>query len=96
MPTDYDFVQLYVRLEKLDAELKELREEVGQIKWYQQHGTTGPVAFSSAQPGHGAAYVGVLDYLSDKPLQWPNESYKDYLKRIGEYNEASAFEDDTK
>jgi hypothetical protein len=24
----------------------------------------------------------------DKPPKWPNESYTDYLKRIGEYNEA--------
>ena len=32
MATDYDFVQLYVRLEKLDKELKELRNEVGEIK----------------------------------------------------------------
>lgn len=65
MPTDYDFVQLYVRLEKLDKELKDLRKELGEIKWYQQHGTTGPVALSSAQPGDGAAYLGVFDYLSD-------------------------------
>lgn len=50
MPTDYDFVQLYVRLEKLDAELKELRKEVGEIKWYQQHGTAGSVAYSTTQP----------------------------------------------
>lgn len=32
----------------------------------------------------------------NKPVQWPGEPYTDYLKRIGEYNEASAFEDDTK
>lgn len=32
MPTDYDFVQLYVRLEKLDKELKELRKEIGEVK----------------------------------------------------------------
>lgn len=28
----------------------------------------------------------VQDFL-DTPKQWPNESYTDYLKRIGQYNE---------
>jgi hypothetical protein len=32
----------------------------------------------------------------DKPAQWPNEPYTDYLKRIGEYNEAMIYEDDSK
>lgn len=63
--TDTDLVLIYKRFKEIDAELKELRKEVGEIKWYQQHVTTSPVAFSSAQPGHGAAYVGVFDYLSD-------------------------------
>ena len=48
-------------------------------------------------------YVGV-DELDTRrifnPPQWPNESYTDYLKRIGEYNEASSdnenFEDSFK
>ena len=52
-----------------------------------------------AQPGHGASYVDVIEYLS-KPPQWPNESRTDYLKRIGQYNEASSdnenFEDSYK
>lgn len=63
--TETDLILIYKRFEEIDRELKDLRKEVGEIKWYQQHGTTGAVAFSSARPGHGAAYVGVFDYLSD-------------------------------
>lgn len=48
--SDYDFIQLYKKLEVLDRELKELRREVGEMKWYQQHGTTGAVAYSAKVP----------------------------------------------
>jgi len=48
--SDYDFIQLYKKLEVLDRELKELRAEVNQIKWYQQHGTNGAVAYSATTP----------------------------------------------
>lgn len=34
--------------------------------------------------------VNAMGKLQDFPLQWPNESYTDYLKRIGQYNEASS------
>lgn len=27
------------------------------------------------------------------PLQWPNESHTDYLKRIGQYNEAQSIDE---
>jgi hypothetical protein len=51
---------------------------------------------------------GVVDYNfysrqfvnNGLPTQWPNESHTDYLKRIGQYNEASSdnenFEDSFK
>lgn len=29
---------------------------------------------------------------NEKPTRWPNESYEDYLKRIGEYNVAQSDE----
>lgn len=35
---------------------------------------------------------GGVEYL-DKPTRWPNESYEDYLKRIGEYNVAQSDEE---
>lgn len=30
---------------------------------------------------------------NEKPTRWPNESYTDYLKRIGEYNTAQSDEE---
>ena len=35
---------------------------------------------------------GGVEYL-DKPTRWSNESYTDYLKRIGEYNLAQSDEE---
>lgn len=84
--TETDLILIYKRFEEIDRELKELREEVGQIK-RNQNTFIKPIMVK---------LNGDIDHLDDKPLQRPNESYKDYLKRIGEYNEASAFEDDTK
>jgi len=84
--SDFDITQLYQKFIEVDRELKLLREEVGHIKLNQN------ILFKPTM----VKLSGDIDYLDDKPLQWPNESYKDYLKRIGEYNEASAFEDDTK
>lgn len=36
---------------------------------------------------------GQVERFNDTPPQWPNESHTDYLKRIGQYNEASLLED---
>ena len=32
---------------------------------------------------------GQVEHFNNTPPQWPNESRTDYLKRIGQYNEAS-------
>jgi len=50
---------------------------------------------------HDHKHVGVdTPEVYINPPQWPNESYTDYLKRIGQYNEASSdnenFEDSYK
>lgn len=34
-----------------------------------------------------------IQAFNEKPPQWPNESYTDYLKRIGEYNVAQSDEE---
>ena len=40
----------------------------------------------------GDAYL-VYGNSDGKPPRWPNESYEDYLKRIGEYNTAQSDEE---
>ncbi len=35
----------------------------------------------------------ILKEFNQKPSRWPNESYEDYLKRIGEYNTAQSDEE---
>ena len=42
---------------------------------------------------HDHPHVGVSDVVrefNNTPPQWPNESHTDYLKRIGQYNEAQS------
>ncbi len=48
--TDLDIMNLYQKWIELDRELKELRNEVNQMKWYAQHGTNGAVAYSATEP----------------------------------------------
>lgn len=101
--SDRDIDELFRRFADLDRELKDLRTEVNQLKWYQQHGTNGAVAYSASTPPVFNS-DGTQDYNfykrhfvnNDKPAQWPNEPYTDYLNRIGEYNEAMIYEDDSK
>lgn len=84
--SDRDIDELFRRFADLDRELKELKAEVGEIKRFQ------PVAIGPIQFGQPR----ILGRDNDKPAQWPNESYTDYLKRMGEYNEAMNYEDDSK
>lgn len=83
--SDRDIDELFRRFADLDRELKELKVEVGEIK-KNQFIPVGPIEFRINKP----------DKIPDKPAQWPNEPYTDYLKRIGEYNEAMIYEDESK
>lgn len=101
MATDFDITNLYQKWIELDGELKELRTEVNQLKWYaasqtQQHGTNGAVAYSATTANKQWVPQWEENLEPTKPSQWPNEPYTDYLKRIGEYNEAMIYEDNTK
>lgn len=43
---------------------------------------------------HDHKHVGInSEEVRTNPLQWPNESYTDYLKRIGQYNEAQSIDE---
>lgn len=93
--SDFAIQDLFRKFIELDRELKELRQEVGEIKWSINHGTTGAVAYSAntpmqnnrypgeeewredlkiidGPPGHGASYMGVIEYLSD------NEKFEEF------------------
>lgn len=78
--SDRDIEELFRRFAELDRELKELRTEVNQL--------SGGNRYPDSDWENS--------FVNDKPAQWPNEPYTDYLKRIGEYNEAMNYEDDTK
>lgn len=36
---------------------------------------------------------GQVERFNNTPPQWPNESHTDYLKRIGQYNEAQSIDE---
>jgi len=69
MTSDRDIDELFRKFTELDAELKELKKEVSEIKWYQQHGTKGTVAYS-------AAYL----QPSTKP-SWPIPQWEEDLEK---------------
>ncbi len=57
--SERDIDELFRRFAILDAELKEIRKELTEVKqqssstaWYQKHGTTGPVAYSFSDHLH--------------------------------------------
>jgi len=83
--SDFAIQELYKKWIELDRELKQLRAEVNQIKGLQYF------TKCSILKDTNVGYSG-----NTKPAQWPNEPYTDYLKRIGEYNEAMIYEDDSK
>lgn len=93
MATDFDITNLYQKWIELDRELRILKQEVSDLKSAQQ-----PKTLKSEWPSLVASIEKLRQQESspDKPAQWPNEPYTDYLKRIGEYNEAMIYEDESK
>lgn len=81
--------ELMVKLETIDGKLDKI---LNQKLVYLQ---SPEIKVIGAKPGEGAAYIdGLLGFMSElRPPQWPNESYTDYLKRIGEYNTAQSDEE---
>lgn len=44
---------------------------------------------------HDHKHVGInSEEIRTNPPQWPNESHTDYLKRIGQYNEAQPIDEE--
>jgi hypothetical protein len=102
------FTELSIKIATLDMKLNKVLELLNKPEV-----TIDNIKIIGAQPGHGASFIGAMDYLncdkitpqciegkfcecadklkqSVQPPQWPNESHTDYLKRIGQYNEAQS------
>ena len=80
--------ELMIKLETIDGKLDKI---LNQKEVYLK---SPEIKVIGAKPGEGAAYVAGIGYVCEpKPPQWPNESYEDYLKRIGEYNVAQSDEE---
>lgn len=80
--------ELMIKLEIIDGKLdKLLNEKEVYLK-------SPEIKILGGKPGEGCSYVAGLGYVCEPtPPQWPNESYTDYLKRIGEYNVAQSDEE---
>ena len=89
--TNTDLILIYKKFEEIDRQLKELHKEVATVQGYPQRAVY--VEGSDYQKGPAKPFI---DLQRNKPAQWPNEPYTDYLKRIGEYNEAMIYEDGSK
>lgn len=78
--------ELMIKLEAIDDKLdKLLKKEV-----YLQ---SPEIKVIGGKPGEGCSYIDGLAYVSERPPRWNNESYTDYLKRIGEYLTAQSDEE---
>lgn len=80
--------ELMVKLETIDGKLDKL------LKGKEVYLKSPEIKIVGGKPGEGATYIAGIGYVCEpKPPQWPNESYTDYLKRIGEYNVAQSDEE---
>lgn len=80
--------ELMIKLETIDSKIDKLLNEKGV---YLQ---SPEIKFADGKPGEGATYIAGIGYVCEPtPPQWSNESYTDYLKRIGEYNVAQSDEE---
>ena len=77
MTNEQLFTEIQISLSKLESKLTSLEAAVKELK-QDQVTIIGDVKIT----GNIAT-----DEIT-KPVRWPNESLTDYLKRIGEYNEA--------
>lgn len=79
---------LMIRLDQLENKIDKL---LNQKETYVQ---SPEIKVISAKPGEGAAYIEGLGFMSEpRPPRWSDESYTDYLKRIGEYLTAQSDEE---
>lgn len=78
---EIDLKLIYERFDSIDKQLKELREATKSIPI--------KIDYSISKSTIPQWEEGLVKEFNERPPMWPNESYTDYLKRIGQYNEAS-------
>lgn len=80
---EFLFTELSIKIATLEMKLDKVLELLNQ----QEYEITNVVNI------HDHKHVGINDLVrefNNTPPQWPNESRTDYLKRIGQYNEAQS------
>ena len=79
--------ELMIKLETIDSKLdKMLKSDLRIVSNITVTGSSDPDALIETIKNN-------IQDFNDKPSRWPNESYEDYLKRIGEYNTAQSDEE---
>lgn len=79
--------ELMIKLETIDSKLdKLLSSDLRVVSNITVTGSSDPDALIETIKNNIKAF-------NEKPTRWPNESYTDYLKRIGEYNTAQSDEE---
>lgn len=86
MKTKDAYTELAVQIAQLTAKVDKLLELAMEPKWTALDHERGPARTSPTNEEGEAGFL----------RQWPNESHTDYLKRIGQYNEALSDYDQTK
>lgn len=78
---------LMIRLDQLESRIdKLLNSDLRIVSNITVTGSSDPDALIETIKNNIQAF-------NNKPSRWPNESYTDYLKRIGEYNVAQSDEE---
>lgn len=78
---------LMIRLDQLESKIdKLLNSDLRIVSNITVTGSSDPDALIETIKNNIQAF-------NEKPSRWPNESYTDYLKRIGEYNVAQSDEE---
>lgn len=78
---------LMIRLDQLESKIdKLLNSDLRIVSNITVTGSSDPNALIETIKNNIQAF-------NEKPIRWPNESYEDYLKRIGEYNVAQSDEE---
>ena len=85
------FTELSIKIATLDMKINKVLELLNKPQEeYVINQLVNYTHFDARDPEITAKVNKAISGLDAGPLQWPNESHTDYLKRIGQYNEAQS------